>query len=329
MLKTLDAADPPQGEVDPQREARIRAAWIYYVEGRTQSEVAEELKLSRVAVTRLLSEARRRGEVSIRVVSPLTETVALERRLEARLGLRRAVVAPWMDGPGMDSTSDATPVIAAAAASLVASLLQPGMTVGVGWGRTLHAMLGHLEARPVRDMRVVSLLGGISEARRFNPAEFAWRFAETFEAEGLLVPAPALVDSEETRRALVDRCGLDQVFRTAERSDVALLSCGSLGSLNTSYRVGHLSEAERQSLIEAGAAGDVLYNFVDREGAVIDHPINRRAMSVRLERLREVNERVLVSGGADKATIMPAAIGCVRPTTLVTDEATARRLLGE
>ena len=315
-------AKPPP--VDPGHEQRVRAAWIYYVEGRTQSEVAAALGLNRVAVTRLLSEAKRRAEVTVSINSALVDAVALERALERRHGLRRAVVAPRQ--PGQD---DPTRLIAAAAGRHVSAMLAPDMTVGVGWGRTLHAMLGALEPRAVPGLRVVSLLGGIAEAKRFNPAEFAWRFAEAFDAEGFLVPAPALVDSPVTRHALLERCGLDQVFQMAEASDVAILSCGGISELNTSYRLGHVTEAERASLRDMGAVGDVLYTFLDAGGRPVDHSINRRGMAVGLDRLRRVRERVLVSGGAEKVAILRAAIASLAPTTLVTDELTARALLDE
>ncbi len=313
---------PARGVADPQQELRVRAAWIYFIEGRTQQEVAEALGVNRVMVTRLLSEAKRRGEVSINVTSEISDVVALERRLERTFGLSRAVVAPFTDSEG-----EPTRAIAAAAGRYVSQLLEPNMTVGVGWGRTLHEMLGFLEPRPVRAMRVVSLLGGISEAKRFNPAEFAWRFAECFDAEGFLVPAPALVDSPQTRHALLERCGLDQIFQLAEGSDVALISCGGISTLTTSYRVGHVSEAERQSLVEAGAVGDILYTFVDAAGRVVDHPINTRCMAIGLDRLQRVRNRVLISGGREKLVILAAAIRSLQPTVLVTDEQTARGLL--
>ncbi len=307
---------------DPQRALRIRAAWIYYVEERTQQEVAEALGINRVAVTRLLSEARKRGEVSIRVHSDLAEIIRVERELEQAFGLKRAIVAPLSD-----PSKDPTKTIAAAAGRYINQTITHNMTVGVGWGRTLHATLAHLENRPLKNVRVVSLLGGISEAKRFNPAEFAWQFAELFDAEGFLVPAPALVDSNQTKISLLEHCGLDQVFQMAEASDIALLSCGGVTSLTTSYRLGHVSEAERQSLIAAGAVGDVLYNFINEAGAVVDHSVNSRCISVSLERLQRIKERVLISGGAEKIAIMLAAIRTLQPTTIVTDEATAGRLL--
>ena len=324
MASASDRAGP-RTSIEPaegQRELRIRAAWTYYVEGNTQNEVAKTLGLSRVAVTRLLSEARRRGEVSIRISSEIEALVALQRRLERLYGLDRAVIAPWRDAGGDLPTS----VIAAAAGPLVSRMIEPNMTIGVGWGRTLHAMLPYLEPRPVENVRIVSLLGGISEAKRFNPAEFAWQFAERFEAEGFLVPAPALVDGPQTRRALLERCGLEQVFQMAETSDIALLSCGGITSLTTSFRLGHVGEAERRSLEEAGAVGDILYNFVDSEGRALDHPINNRALSMSLDRLQRIGTRVLISGGREKRAIMRAAMRSLRPSILVTDEATAEWL---
>ncbi|MEM7614825.1 MAG: sugar-binding transcriptional regulator, partial [Pseudomonadota bacterium] len=303
-------AKPSPSMADPHRELRIRAAWIYYVEGRTQNDVAAALGVNRVAVTRLLSEARNRGEVSITIASDLEPVVALERQLEHRYGFKRAVVAPFGD-----PDADPTRIIAAAAGPYISEVLEPNMTVGVGWGRTLHATLDFLEGRPIRNLRVVSLLGGITEAKRFNPAEFAWQFAELFEAEGFLVPAPALVDSPQTKHALLERCGLDQVFQIAEASDIAFLSCGGVTSLTTSYRLGHVTEDERRSLAEAGAVGDVLYNFVDAQGEIIDHSINRRCMSMSIERLQRVTNRVLISGGAEKEGILRATIKSLRPTT--------------
>jgi deoxyribonucleoside regulator len=313
--------DAPRQVDDPQQELRLRAAWIYYVEGRTQKEVSKELGINRVTVTRLLSEARRRSEVTISINSPLAPLVELERKLEGKYGMQRVIVVPRHT-----KSIEPTKLIAAAAGRYISSVVGPNMTVGVGWGRTLYTTLSYLEAKAVPNLRVVSLLGGISEAKRYNPAEFAWQFAQTFDAEGFLVPAPALVDSPETRLTLLERCGLDQVFHIADTSDIAFISCGGITDLNTSYRVGHVSEADRSSLIQAGAVGDILYHFVDAEGVPVDHSINRRCMSMDLGRLRRVPQRVLISGGEEKIVIMKASIKSLQPTVLITDEQTALAL---
>jgi len=301
---------------------RIRAAWMYFIEQKTQSEISEILGIGRVSVIRLLADARARQEVKITIASELAEVTELERALEARFGLSRALVAP-LASPG----ADPTPVIGAAIGGYVADLLAPGMTVGVGWGRTLFASLPHLSARPLRDLKVISLLGGVGVARHFNPAEFAWRFASLFQGEGYLIPAPALVDSVATKTALIERCGLNKVLALADRLDMVLVSVGSIVSATTFYRGGYLSDREQGELAGQGAVGDLLFHFFDREGALLDHAINQRVMSVDVDRLRRAGRRVLASGGPDKTEALRGAIALLGPTDLVTDEQTARRLL--
>ena len=308
-----------QNEAD---RLRARAIWLYHVEGCTQNDIATQLGINRVMVVRLLADARRRNEVRITISAPLTELLLLEREMETRFGINRVIVAPFADPDG-----DPVKVIAAAAGNFISREMKAGMTVGVGWGRTLFNTLPFITGSTLEDFRVVSLLGGIAAARRFNPAEFAWQFAELFQGEGFLIPAPAVVDSPETKHALLERCGLSAIFEMADNLDVALLSCGGISSLTTSYRTGYLSEADRRSLIEAGAIGDVLYNFIDEKGNLVEHEVNDRVISVNLARLRRTPERVLISGGKDKLIAMQAAIATVAPTTLILDEQTAIALL--
>ncbi len=310
-----------QNEAD---RLRARAIWLYHVEGSTQNDIATQLGISRVMVVRLLADARRRNEVRITIEAPLTELLLMEREVETRYGINRVIVAPFSD-----AEADPVKVIAAAAGNFISGEMKSGMTVGVGWGRTLFNTLPFITGATLDDFRVVSLLGGIAAARRFNPAEFAWQFAELFQGEGFLIPAPAVVDSPETKHALLERCGLSAIFEMADKLDMALLSCGGISSLTTSYRTGYLSEADRRSLVEAGAIGDVLYNFIDEQGDLVDHEVNSRVISVNLARLRRTPERVLISGGKDKLAAMRATIRTIAPTTLITDEQTALALISK
>jgi deoxyribonucleoside regulator len=300
---------------------RARAIWLYHVEGCTQNDIAIRLGINRVMVVRLLADARRRNEVRVTISSPLAELVELERSVETRFGIGRVIIAPFTD-----PDEDPVRVIAAAAGNFISGLMKSGMTVGVGWGRTLYNTLPFITGATLDDFRVVSLLGGIAAARRFNPAEFAWQFTELFQGEGFLIPAPAVVDSAETKHALLERCGLAAIFEMADKLDVALLSVGGITTLTTSYRTGYISESDRRSLIEAGAVGDILYNFIDENGGLARHEVNERVISVNLSHLRRTPERVLISGGKDKVVALRAAIGTLTPTTLITDEQTAKRL---
>lgn len=303
---------------------RIRAAWMYFVEQMTQNEIADVLGVGRVTVVRMLADARARGEVKITIESDLVEIVRLERDLERAFGLEQAIVAPL-------SVPDADPIpaIAARTGGYVSEVMKAGMRVGVGWGNTLFSTLQFLSGRALADFKVISLLGGVGVARRFNPAEFAWRFAQVFQGDGYLIPTPAVVDSIETKIALVERCGLQEIFQLADSLDAVLVSVGGIASATTFYRGGFLKEADREELVARGAVGDLLFHFFDRNGDLVDHPVNELVMSVEVDRLRRAPVRILTSGGEEKIGALMGAMNLIRPTVLITDEESARRMLAE
>jgi deoxyribonucleoside regulator len=217
--------------------------------------------------------------------------------------------------------------IGSATGIFLSEALSSGMTLGLGWGNTLHAALPTLSRTDVTDVTIVSLLGGISQAKRRNPTEFAWQAASAVGADCYMLAAPAIVDSRQTRDILVERCGLSDIFRRAERLDMAVLGVGALSEESSTFRFGFFSDADRASLVKAGAVGDVLCHFFDRDGRLLDHPLNERVVSVPLDILRRAPRRVLASGGPDKVAAIRGAITLMRPTVFITDEATARALL--
>jgi deoxyribonucleoside regulator len=301
---------------------RLRIAWMYYVEGLTQNEIAEKLGIGRVTVVRNINEAMKQREVKIWIDGEITECFELEEQLKKVFDLRDAVVVPEPANP-----ANVTKAIGIATGMYITEKLTDDMSIGVGWGATLYESLQTLTAREFENVQVVSLLGGIVQARRYNPSEFAWQFANIVGADCYLLAAPAVVDSPETKKALIERCGLHEVLRRAERIDMALLSVGTMAPDSTAFRFGFSSEEERSALIKLGAVGDLLYNFYDSNGVVVDHPMNQRIMSIPLDQLRSVPLRVIASGGHEKVDPLLGALKLVQGNVLITNEATAREML--
>ena len=318
------ARPPGEGERGAGRVARnrLRIAWMYYVEGLTQNEIAEKLGIGRVTVVRNINEALKQREVKIWIEGEIAECFQLEEELKQAFGLREAVVVPEPSNP-----NNVTKSIGVAAGMYITDSLTDDMSIGVGWGATLYESLQTLTPRELENVQVVSLLGGIVQARRYNPSEFAWQFARIVGADCYLLAAPAVVDSPATKQALIERCGLNDVLRRAQRIDMALLSVGTMAPDSTAFRFGFSSEEERSELIKLGAVGDLLYNYYDSSGIIVDHPINQRVMSIPLDQLRGVPLRVIASGGHEKVEPILGAIKLVNCNVFVTNEATARELL--
>jgi DNA-binding transcriptional regulator LsrR (DeoR family) len=320
MSQEISAADVLHA---PKRSERLRqrAAWMYFVEEMTQSAIAEVLGVGRVTVVRMLAEAKALGEVRIALSRGDAELGALEAGLCKLHGFSEAIVAPLSS-----ASADPTAPIGAALGDHVSALLRNDMKIGLGWGRTLNRSLEYLQERSLRGLNIVSLVGGVTHFARDNPAEFPSAFAHAFNADCYLIPAPALVDSPATKAALIERCGLGAVYDFARTLDAVVVSVGSLEPEATVARFALIGEAERKALREYGGVGEMLCNVFDREGGIVDHPLNERVMSVPLEAVRAAPIRVLAAGGEHKLAAIGGAIKLLKPTTLVTDLMTARKL---
>ena len=75
-------------------DIKVKTAWLYYVEGMTQEQIADKLKVSRVKVMRTLAACTAEGLVITTINTATAEQIALERRLEAQWSLASAIVIP-------------------------------------------------------------------------------------------------------------------------------------------------------------------------------------------------------------------------------------------
>lgn len=301
---------------------RLRAAWLYHNRGWTQAAIAESLNISRSTVIRMLDDARSRGEVQIWINPQPGDLTSVALELEEKFGLSEAVVVP-----GHGSVEETARDVGAALGQFLTQVITDGMTIGATWGRTLNAALRTFRPQPRPGTKVVSLLGGSLAARELNPADFAWQMASRLQADCLLFLAPLIVDSAETRRALIERCGLDQLLEVAKKLDLTVISCGDFAPGGSSILMDMLPAEDRAALLEAGVICDAGCNFLDREGRDVAHPLAERVMNVDLGTIAGSGHVILASGGAARAPAIRATILRVRPGTLITDEAAARALL--
>ena len=313
---------PPVSNPLTTRDLQVRAAWHYYVEDLTQEQIARVMAISRAKVVRLLQAAREDGIVSISVGAKSGEQIALERRLVAKFGLSEAIVTPT---PVDDAQAAA--VVGRAAATYLAEQLKDGIAIGVGWGRTLDACAQALVAQRASGVSIISLLGGMTHSRGVNPSAVARRMADAFAADCYQLTAPLLVADEAMRAALWAEPSLTDLRRRARNVDLALVSVGDASAQATLFREGLLPQAELETLVAAGAVGDLLCHFLDAHGRAVDHPVRHRVIALDLDDLRRVPRVVIASGGTRKVAALSAALAAVRPSMLITDEQAARGLL--
>jgi len=318
------ASDNEGGSRYADSELKARAAWHYYIEGLTQERISELLGIGRIKVQRVLSAARDEGIVQFRIRDSVTECVVLEERLRERFGLREAVVTPSpadsRNGPMM---------IGHAAAAYLADHINPDDVVAVGWGRTLKFAIDQLPRRNLARTTVVSLLGGLTRAQPMNPTECAWELAEKIGAECYLLPVPAYADRPDQRDMFMRQRSVQDLIFRARRANIAVISVGSLSPDSPIANYGFIKPSELEELQALGAVGDLLCQFLDADGKVIDHDINHRACAFPMQELHDVPNVILTSGGREKVGSILAVLRGIRVSVLITDEEAAKGLLSE
>lgn len=302
----------------------VKTAWLYYVEGMTQQQIAERLGVSRVKVMRTLAECVA-GNLVVTTVSARTAAqIERERALEARWNLSSAIVVPT---PGSDGNLERA--IGHAVAGFVEERVDDGMTLAIGGGATLHASLGFLRHRRAQRLSVVGLVGSLPHSRWVNPSIVAAKVAEIFDGVSYQINAPVVVDAPDLRRRLWKQDTLQDVLARAARADLALLTVGDMSHEATIFRHEIVPSQFIEPLKRQGAVANILCHFIDAEGRLVEHEINDRIMAVDLDIVARIPNVVLAAGGKNKAQAINAAMKAINVSVLITDMETAEDLLDD
>lgn len=304
-------------------ELYARVAWAYYNEELTQADIAKRMGMTRARVNRILQECRETGLVQIIINTDVAGCADVEHGLERAFGLSKALVIPTPAREKHLYTS-----IGKAAGAYLSGRIRDGQELGLGWGTTLRASGRALVQREAGGIRIVSLFGGLPSSSTTTPYDVASVFSRRLMAEECYyIAAPMYVTCEEVRETLMSQPMFANIFERAAEVDLCLVGAGDLTSRSTNVNLGAISDEEWQSLRKAGAVGEVFGYFLDEEGKAVDHPLNRRFMGAKLDKLKRIPTKIVASGGLHKVPIIRAGLTGGYADVLVTDELTAKALL--
>jgi len=305
----------------------VRLAWLYYVAGLNQEEIAKRLQLSRFKITRLLAQARDRGIVKISLDPRSAETLEIADTLCAAYGLTECIVTPPL-GTLIDPDEDkAREAVGIAAAGFLSRRLQgtAAITVGLSWGRTVAALVSAFPTATRPEARFVSLMGSLSRTARSNPFEMAHALAEACGGEAYVLPTPYLVDSEADFAVVMNQSIVREALAVGAAADFYISSFGVCSRDSFIYRHGLIGDAEIDELIAAGAVADMLGKFFEADGKLVDSSLNKRTPSIPFEAIR-ARDLVLLAAGPSKRDALRAILRTGLVNRLVVDGDLAKSL---
>ena len=301
-----------------------RAAWLYYVAGNTQNEIAEKLQVSRPVAQRLVAFAVEKNLIRVRVDHRLADCLALADRLSKRYGLAMCEVVP-VDG---DSADEIDRKLAVAGAQVMERYLtdERPTVIAVSSGRTLKAAVDQIAQLERPQHRLVSMVGAIAQDGSSNRYDVALHISEKTGGKHFLLPAPLIADNEAERAQWCNHRLYRIVESLSGEADVAFVGIGNMGLNCPLHEDGFLTSDEVRELMQLGAIGEMLGLPIDANGRRIDSATGRRVTSVRLDSPPK-RPTIGFAGGERKRDAVIAALRGGWLSGLVTDEACARAAL--
>ncbi|MHA3976743.1 sugar-binding transcriptional regulator [Halovulum sp. GXIMD14794] len=315
----------PQDQDPTSLDQAARAAWLAYIGGMTQDQIAAEMGISRQRAQRLVSRAMAEGLVHVRLEHRVARCLELEASLSRRYGLRRCRVALGL-GPGIDPV----PALAPIAAEEIERVLvqEEPKVVAMGTGRTLRASIEEMRRLDCPQHKIVSLNGNIAPDGSASFFDVIMRIADKVRAPHFPMPLPVLCATPEEREVFHAFAPVARTRALAKSADIDFVGIGEMAENPPLLKDGFLTQAELDDMQAAGAAGEILGWVFDDSGKYLSGGTNTRVAGVRLEPEPD-RLSIGIAAGKGKLRAIRGALNGNLINGLITDEATAEALLDD
>jgi len=300
-------------------------AEMYYLEGKDQMDISRVVGVTRSMVSRMLTEARQRGIVEIRVNRPMQTEPELESVLVERFGIKEARVISMRGAEQEPALIN----LGRAGAQVLRGYLLPETIIALAWGTSISATIDAVEERETLSVKIVQLVGAMGARNvEYDGHALVQRLASKLGGESYFINAPYLCPSPEVATAMLAIKGVDETVSMGRHAQVALFGIGSTDPKYSSYFLaGYVPRDDLDQIRASGAVGDIAGLHFDINGKFACDDFYRRLVTLRYDDLWQIPVRIGVAGGPGKITPILGALRGGLINVLVTDSITARKVL--
>lgn len=305
------------------RDLLVEIAVMYYLEGKTQTEISQELFMSRPKVSRLLQKARDLNIVDIKINYESDDINRIAKQIQHRFGVENVVIVKTL------STEEETiKEIGKAAANELKYHIKDGVKIGMSWGRTVKAMVDSFKPKNLKDIKIIELFGAVEygdDSQEF--LSIGYEFSQKVNGTFYSLPSPLYINDTKTRNILLDN---PIIRNTVNMIDACDFIVTSIGVVNTTLpqRIwdAHVDPKSRKELLAKGAEGYLCAHFFNQDGQFIKHPINDNIIGIKTESIRK-NKIILIAGGMVKCQAIYSILKGGYINTIVSDDKTLKKIL--
>ena len=316
-------------DIDTRSQLLAEIASLYFIEKKTQAEIARISGYSRSAISRMLTEAEELGIIEIAIKYPLLREKELERGLQEKFSLGSAFVI----NSGLTDYFHNISLVGRLGAAYFQKNIVDGMVIGIGWGTSLFELvnaLPFLHMSNIQVVQVIGALGGKSDGRVDGP-DLAALLASKLNASHKFLHSPLFLDSENACRSMKDQKQIKSTLELGYLSDIVLLGIGTIDAdrlYSSIFRSGFVDEQDVESIKAQGGVANFCGVILDENGNILDNDLNKRTMAVDIQRLRMNGCKIFgVAAGSQKSQAIKAVLNGNWLDILITDSSAVLPIL--
>jgi lsr operon transcriptional repressor len=297
----------------------VKVAWYYYKDNLTQIEISDLLNLSRNKVVRLLDRARTENIVQFQIKGHGVNCLEIEHELNDTFNIPRAFVIPT-------PKEDLSRSLSKAAAQYIENNISNNELIGFGWGEAVSRTIESLTIDPSIEVSMVTLTGGVNYY--FHKRDFSLEGGlDKFKGGIHVIPAPFLASTEEMAKNMLTEPSVRNILDLASLSNHVVVGIGGLSTASTIIKEEKMTLNELIYIKNQNAVGDILGQFFNIHGNLLELPHHKRLIGTHLSVLKKLTNVIGVAGGSHKVDAIFGALKGGYIDTLITDEETAKALL--
>lgn len=295
----------------------IEVSSLYYEENLSQAEIAKQLKLSRVKVSRLLKEAREENIVKISIDRSYLYN-DLEQSLKNIYGLKSVKII----GGRSDN------IFYKATSKFILENIEQNITIG--WGKTLRNIINQIDTHQLSDLLITPMIGGQSyDQADLHASNIANDLARKLKARSLSLNAPAIADTLEEANIYKNNSMVRRVIQASETSEMAIFSLGNPMLKESSiHRMNYFPENDITLLEDEHVVCDIAsLVFFDKKGSEKGIKISNRSVGLTRQQLEDIPNKLCVVKEIEKIDALVAALNAKIINTLIISSELASALV--
>jgi deoxyribonucleoside regulator len=318
----------------------LKAAYLYYLEDKSQNEIASLLNISVPTVSRLIKKAKDEKIVEFVIRDPYLQCIELEQKLKNKYQLKDVIVAPATNihhqqnsidqAEEMDATDNVKKLVALEGARYIQRIITERDVLGVTWGKTIYHLIHYLNPCQKINAAFVTMHGSISFiSNELDVRSLVSRMSMTFGGRNYSLLTEGLLSHKDLTATLKKEKNIERVISMFDKITIALNGVGAFCPHPTSLLSSpeYLNPHEIAELKKKEVVGDLALRFIDRQGQECDTDLKERIIAIDLETFRNIPTKVTVASGKVKTEIVHAAIKGNLTNVLIVDYALGESLL--